>query len=537
MYRPHPVGGQFEMEEGKLVTAIPGAGSLSAYNPKMTNADWNHSIPHVREAWNEESKKAHPGRGAYSNFFEATVYSTTKIPAGMEIFISYGENYEEENKVDDDELNKADLNKVDKTIDKLIQFFEKHKDELDETSKMEVYQFLIRDVMQAAAGTEKGKTIEKMLPTSPDDLVNIRQAGGLLKVYKPSMERSIEWLEQNGLCMDNIRPGPSTIKHAGRGAFATRKIPEGGLVAPVPLVQIPDKDVMQMYDVTLKYDEETEEEYHVRGDKDSPVGTQLLLNYCYGHPESNMLFFPAGAVASFINHSPRPNAKLVWSTHPSNSKHWFDLSPEQLINDDNRYLGLMMEVVATTDIEEGEEVFIDYGNLWQEAWQRHLSNWEQGKKFRKIKKSWPVRALDLTQQYKNKPLSQKIPENILTKCFLVISKEVGEESANENGEKIRVWTEHKTRHTFESANLFDCSILEREEDKNGESQYTISWTDDEDGSKTIVKHVPRRAIVFVDKENTGDQFTEMAFRHYIQIPDDIFPVGPWRDVDTEDDEE
>ena len=79
--------------------------------------------------------------------------------------------------------------------------------------------------------------------------------------------------------------------------------------------------------------------------------------------------------------------------------------------------------------------------------------------------------------------------------------------------------------------------MEREEDKNGESQYTISWTDDEDGSKTIVKHVPRRAIVFVDKENTGDQFTEMAFRHYIQIPDDIFPVGPWRDVDTEDDEE
>ena len=123
------------MEEGKLVTAIPGAGSLSAYNPKMTNADWNHSIPFVREAWNEESKKAHPGRGAYSNFFEATVYSTTAIPAGMEIFISYGENYEEEHQVDEEELNKADLNKVDKTIDKLIQFFEKHKDELDETSK------------------------------------------------------------------------------------------------------------------------------------------------------------------------------------------------------------------------------------------------------------------------------------------------------------------------------------------------------------------------------------------------------------------
>ena len=43
-------------------------------------------------------------------------------------------------------------------------------------------------------------------------------------------------------------------------------------------------------------------------------GKQLLLNYLYGHPESSMLFFPSGSVSCLINHSKKPNAKLVWST-------------------------------------------------------------------------------------------------------------------------------------------------------------------------------------------------------------------------------
>lgn len=32
--------------------------------------------------------------------------------------------------------------------------------------------------------------------------------------------RTTTWIEENGLCLDNIMPGRSTIKQAGRGAFA-----------------------------------------------------------------------------------------------------------------------------------------------------------------------------------------------------------------------------------------------------------------------------------------------------------------------------
>eukprot|EP00980_Cylindrotheca_fusiformis_P013942 scaffold3621_cov114-Cylindrotheca_fusiformis.AAC.7 len=525
------------MDEGKVVTAIPGAGTLSGFNPKMTNADWNHSAAYFREAWNEPAGVAHPGRGAYSTYYQASIYSTDEIPQGMEIFISYGENYEEEKGSDKAYLTKSDLEKVDLTVDKIIEFFDKHKEELDEESKHEVYQFLIRDVMQAAAGTEKGKIISDMLPDSPDELKEIRATGGILDFSHPTLVRSIEWLKKNGRCMDNIRPGPSTIPHAGRGAFANRAIPEGGLVAPVPMIQIPDEEVLTMYDVKMKLDEDEGEEYQVRNGNE-PFGTQLLLNYCFGHPESSILLFPAGAVAPFINHSKKPNAKLVWSKHPDNQVHWFDLPLEDLIAEGNRYLGLMMEVVATKEIKEGEEVFIDYGDLWQEAWDEHVKAWNKAKKDGSIPKKWPTRALDLNNEYKKKPLKvgTTYPENVQMKCFLVISKPKDEEPINENGDKVRVWTYHKTKETFDSSNLFDCTLVDAQKKKDGEYQYTVSWRSVTDPTQqTIVKQVPHKAIIFVDKPHTSDQFTLGAFRHYIQIADDIFPEGPWRDAKEEDD--
>lgn len=42
--------------------------------------------------------------------------------------------------------------------------------------------------------------------------------------------------------------------------------------------------------------------------------------------------------------------------------------------------------------------------------------------------------------------------------------------------------------------------------------------------------MPQKAVTFVDKPETSDQFFKGAFRHPIGIPDEIFPEGPWRDL-------
>lgn len=88
---PHSSGGQFEIEDtvygAKVVTAVPGTGVLGGYNPKLTNVDWNHSSAYHREALNEFPGEAHPGRGAYSNYYNLELSSTELIQAGKEIFL------------------------------------------------------------------------------------------------------------------------------------------------------------------------------------------------------------------------------------------------------------------------------------------------------------------------------------------------------------------------------------------------------------------------------------------------------------------
>jgi hypothetical protein len=84
---PLPSGGQFELEEGRTVTAIPGAGVLGGFNPKLTNADWNHSSAFFRPAMGEQPGVNHPGRGAYTNFYNVGLRTKDEIQAGREVFL------------------------------------------------------------------------------------------------------------------------------------------------------------------------------------------------------------------------------------------------------------------------------------------------------------------------------------------------------------------------------------------------------------------------------------------------------------------
>ena len=534
---PQSSGGQFELDSGRIVTAVPGVGVLGAYNPKLTNADWNHTSSYFRESLNEEPGSSHPGRGAYSNFYNVGMKSVAAIPPGMEIFINYGDNWEPEPGEDEEEnseITREDYAKIDETVDKMLEFFDKHKDEIPEDAKGDIYNFLVRDVMAAAAGPKKGSKITAMLPDTPEELAEVKEAGGTLTYTEPTAVRSLEWLQSYGRCMDNIRVGPSTIPHAGRGAFANRKIAQDGLVAPVPLVQITNELIFNMHEI--KEMEADDGEFFARASSEV-TGMQLLYNYCYGHPESTMMFFPGGAGATLINHGSKDkaNAKMMWSNHPNNHKHWFDLQPQQLVEEGNQHLGLLLEIVATRDIEEGEEILIDYGDEWQAAWDAHVTQWEAYKESGEIPKEWPLLALDLMQELRdnNKPFDQEgLPDNVMLKCFLMVIKPTDEAPVNVAGDKVRYWSEpldkKNKKPVIDSENLFDCTILEHRQSDDEKWMYVVAY--DNDGSRTIVKNVPHSALVLVDKPGTGDQFVSQAFRHYIKIPDDVFPQGPWRNA-------
>ena len=97
----------------------------------------------------------------------------------------------------------------------MASFFEKYTTELDDKAKADIYDFLIRDVMGAAAGSAKGKKILDLLPSFPDVLPEVTKSGGSLAYSQPKSQRSTEWLQSHGRCIDNIRPGASKIPHAG----------------------------------------------------------------------------------------------------------------------------------------------------------------------------------------------------------------------------------------------------------------------------------------------------------------------------------
>jgi hypothetical protein len=190
-------GAKFEAPAGQAATAaLPGTGSLAAFSPKGTNAGWMYQATYNRPAWGEEPGVTHPGRGASSQFYHATVQSTTSIEAGSEIFMDYGDNWEDETQKD--ELTATDYERLDATVDQMIDFFAKHGDSLKPDAKLQVYQFITKDVLNAAVGAGKAKRVLAVLPSRPEDLIKVKQAGGVVKYSQPTMHRSTEWLQQHG---------------------------------------------------------------------------------------------------------------------------------------------------------------------------------------------------------------------------------------------------------------------------------------------------------------------------------------------------
>jgi hypothetical protein len=137
--------------------------------------------------------------------------------------------------------------------------------------------------------------------TLPNHFATIEESGlddfSVAMHSVPHVIRDIPWLNEHGRCMDGLRVAPSTITQAGRGAFATRDFRRGQSIYPAPVAHV-ERQALHMYkdtgDNSIIFD-----------------GEQLILNYCYGHPQSSLLLFPYSPVVNYINHNSEPNARYV----------------------------------------------------------------------------------------------------------------------------------------------------------------------------------------------------------------------------------
>ena len=508
-WNPDVTLGHFEADDVESI--VPGMGMLANSHPGLVNAkieppQITHDLVVGRD----------PGAGASSNYHNVRFIASQDIEAGEELFVKYGDGWFEQR----EDLGMVPLSTDFVRADALVNRFVRLVGEDGRSPFIKDAWALVGNLASLHG------RLSSALPADATDMKEVAEKGTAHYSAKDRI-RSIEWLEQNGRCLDNITPGESTNPDAGRGAFATRFLRAGDVIAPMPVVQIQRKD-LEVYE---------SEDY---SDKDAQIrfaGYQQLMNYCYGHRESSLLLFPYSPVVNYVNNNAEsPNAKLQWSTLPGHKKDWLDRTPRQIAREE--HAGLIMELVATRDIEDGEEIVLDYGRDWNEEWREFNIDWFPEENASILE---PISVLNepgawrrTEEELKNNPYPVR---NATAICFVGRLNGPARDGFDWSYYE-GIYEDPSVAHTCsvlsrDVSNLGDEDALDRKDSiKPVDIRYTVRLEPDEDEDHegyAIVRGIPGRAIRFYNDPYTSDMFDRRAFRHEIGIPDEMVPSA-WRDL-------
>jgi len=337
-------------------------------------------------------------------------------------------------------------------------------------------------------------------------------------------KRDVTWIRENGLCIDNISPGKSTLPQAGQGAFATRFMPLGDIISPAPLLQIMNSDHMLIHDEEL-----TDESY---------IGTQMLVNYCFGHSKSKLLLCPQTNVI-LINHCSNrkvgdgqcgdkgPNAKVRWASGwDCDTPSWLEMSLEEVGNfTAERSRGLSMEFIAIRDIKAGEEIFIDYGPHWEAAWDLHKKTWTPPTEDSPFRNYTPIKEMAGVKFRTVDELEENpYPGNVVTGCFWYEWKEEGYDPDEEGYYNAADYINQDYGGVHGANDVWMCELLEELNDDYFDVRIPVQRNLIEE---VLLTQFPKESIIFRTKPYLSDQHLPGAFRHFIEIEESLFP-NQWK---------
>jgi hypothetical protein len=455
-----------------------------------------------------------PGAGAITPYRAAPTIVKREIPAGGELFKNYGDTWF----VTREDIFGANVplsESFDEAQDLLYRY-----DDLD-------FSPLYDTILGIREVYKNSSRVLNALPLNEDDL-RLALEEDIGQIYQKNATRSLEWLRKQGTCVDHIVHMPSTIAGAGEGAFAKRRLPNGTVITGSPLWTIENEHYFDLAGLFTDNDDGGV------GESNRSHRKQILYNYCFGHDEIDLLFAPYAAFgALFINHGSgqKANVGVQWAK-PGTLRHdpsLFELSPHQVVEKIKLGPQLGIEYIALNDIEKGEELFLDYGKKWEDAWDTHVKNWRPVKGAT-IASDWN-RAFVEPVRTKDEELRNPYPASIVVRCHTGLLFE--EESTWTQWELIRYGN-----YGVECLDVYGlpCEILERSPNN---STYKVSINTDKlmmldvpeslynsDG-EIVLDNVPREAIFFLDAPHQSDLFLENAFRFTIQLPDEMVPEA-WK---------
>ena len=414
----------------------------------------------------------------------------------------------------------------------------------------------------------------RILNAFPDtlDRAHLAMNASMSAASQPDHIQTRTWLEENGRCVDHIAPGISNIPGAGRGAFAKRKLHKGQVVTASPMIHSPQTkhNVTAMYDIRWN----DPRQVYVRH-LDKIESYQVGLNYCFGHAESTMLLCPYGYGISLINHGKaqqgrghddknnknnNANLRIRWAQDFFGHHH--DLVENSTLEDLEHRPGtfFVFEYVALRDIDKGEELLIDYGKEWEQAWHLHKEKWLQSNSLEEKKKSSYISSSHMSEQLKRhddiiirtqmEQITDPYPSNLEIRCHshvIFMNPKLSSSKTNNfvwkrntHGHPCRILGRYWNRP--EGGGNSSSQDDDDEDDDDGVWLYVVDvevwppnhyyYSDEDDDldlsvTRMIQSRVPRRALRFFDKPGTTDLHLPSAFRHWIGVPNEIFP-DQWR---------
>jgi hypothetical protein len=487
-----------------------------AINCNLALINTQKSVPSYDNSGLHRSKD--PGVGAFTPYHNGTTLASRHIPAGGELFKYYGNSwFETRPKLFDGNFPLLDDYAVAEEI------LRKMTDiKLDPVIQKELYEDIVVGIKRAYTSRPLGA-----LPLTVEDAVTAAEQE-IAVLHQPAATRSIEWLQENGRCIDNIEGRYSTIRQAARGAFATRSLSKDQVITTSPLHHLPTSRFVEKY----RFEDLPNEKGEMVRTPVSVMGYQVLTNYCYGHQNSSMLLCPYGNGVNYINHNQTlANVKIRWAqdfdiVHNQTvvdeqvvEKLWWDYKPQ-----------LAFDYVALRDIQQGEELFLDYGDDFEAAWQLHVANYKPPSEWNNFMEGMVINTQYYNVQLRTEQEQQAnpYPEHLQTRVhgLLETVPDLKEGmylwTVNDYGLPVRIIERHfsATEHTYDvEMGLIPRALYKDKTTRNREAN--LEWV--------RRYRVPRSAIVFYEKPGYTDMHLPSAFRHVIGIPEEIFPKQ-WKNL-------
>lgn len=459
---------------------------LGILNVDRTLPSYDTNLPH---------RSKYPSAGSMTSYWNSSTFTITDVPAGAELFKFYGDDWfmSRPSNFKDVPLSK-DYPEAEALL-KRTKYLMQERWGLSEKVQRDLYDAIVS--LQSP--------VLNALPRSIDQMDQVLEKG-ISSILQPHHLRDNLQDMPEARCMESIVAGQSLIEGAGRGGFAAWSFQEGEVITGSPLIHIHEKELLNLFSRENRLIESS----HV-------VGKQLLMNYCWGHPETALLLCPYGSGVNYINHSrKRANVKIQWAPngHIGQDDAWFHWSLRRMTSSFRP--NLAWDFIALRDIAEGEEILIDYGDEWVDAWEEHVAEWQTADKpseYAEYKSAaeWNELFKEADIRTEEERLENPYPDHIDVVCHTTV--------------KLNTYLQQQKGEIWDiTMDGVPCRVNRRQKDADDETYYTVGVVGDPSGER---EKVHRKMLRFRDQHYSTDMHLEGAFRKEATIPDDMLPVA-WR---------